>query len=611
VTVFYDYTTTFSNDTQEVTCCTLWQSPTTATCGRGLSCGAVCRAQDSTLCASGDCQNCENIEESRSYKNQITKASNNQESKNNLVSKKLSHQRNTKASNITRRACLSWGSDSSCNRCVGDNCRIKRSPGCCFHPLCRKKRKRKCSWLQNYLGTSCPKPVKHVNGSWTCEVQEVPIPTTAELSGGLVTKIDTYKVLQCRLRCSPGYASDLPPIVSCVNGMYQPYRPEEFRCEKMVALTISTDGQMEIFSDKCSKLLPNIPAMALTGHTVNLADQQLIIGAEDTDSKGWWYWSLEEPRSGILSNRWTRTKTLSAHSPRNHISFNHDKDVIYVGGTQKVGSKLQNGRIAQMEWNNFVLEEDGESFDKFVSDGCVVQLTHDIFYVLGGTDIIKNEATSRVIIINMKEQKVQERGSLVIARTQHGCALLSEAQEVTSEEAEETSYKFSILISGGLRSAQGSNIEIAEDEVFDVTAGTSEVLTQSMNTPRYNHRLIKLGEVIYSLGGQTSDGSATSSVEMREATSGLWSFHQKGLLSTSTAGLAVTGLPASAVDCQPGCSCGKVDNSRIIGGSQAQASSHPWLGLLLVRSIKYREDDLRYSKCSATLIGTQCVNRER
>ena len=437
----------------------------------------------------------------------------------------------------------------------------------------------------------------------------------------------------------------------------------------MVALTISTDGQMEIFSDKCSKLLPNIPAMALTGHTVNLADQQLIIGAEDTDSKGWWYWSLEEPRSGILSNRWTRTKTLSAHSPRNHISFNHDKDVIYVGGTQKVGSKLQNGRIAQMEWNNFVLEEDGESFDKFVSDGCVVQLTHDIFYVLGGTDIIKNEATSRVIIINMKEQKVQERGSLVIARTQHGCALLSEAQEVTSEEAEETSYKFSILISGGLRSAQGSNIEIAEDEVFDVTAGTSEVLTQSMNTPRYNHRLIKLGEVIYSLGGQTSDGSATSSVEMREATSGLWSFHQKGLLSTSTAGLAVTGLPASTVDCQPGCSCGKVDNSRIIGGSQAQvsfnrcysklnlnlmltcafqASSHPWLGLLLVRSIKYREDDLRYSKCSATLvcissltshvhvhgaqplltssnpnflpskltkpslqIGTQCVNRER
>ena len=41
-------------------------------------------------------------------------------------------------------------------------------------------------------GTSCPKPVKHVNGSWTCEVQEVPIPTTAELSGGLVTKLDTY-----------------------------------------------------------------------------------------------------------------------------------------------------------------------------------------------------------------------------------------------------------------------------------------------------------------------------------------------------------------------------------------------------------------------------------
>ena len=47
MTVFYDYTTTFSNDTMVVTCCSLWQTPTTATCGRGLSCGAVCQALDS------------------------------------------------------------------------------------------------------------------------------------------------------------------------------------------------------------------------------------------------------------------------------------------------------------------------------------------------------------------------------------------------------------------------------------------------------------------------------------------------------------------------------------------------------------------------------------
>ena len=334
---------------------------------------------------------------------------------------------------------------------------------------------------------------------------------------------------------------------------------------------------MEIFSDKCSKLLPNIPAMELSGHTVDLVDSQLIIGAEDSDSKGWWYWSLEEPRSGILSNEWIRIKTLSEHSPRNHVSFTHGKDLVFIGGDQKTQTKLQRGRTAQTEWNNFVLEdEEGTSFANFVSNGCVVKVEEDKYYILGGSDTITNEATSRIVFINMKEQKVQERGSLAIARTQHACALLSQLQPATSGETEEASYKLSILVTGGLRSTQGPTKEIAEDELFDVSAGTSQVLSQSMNTPRYDHSLMNLGEVLHSLGGRTSDGSATSSVETREAASGSWTLHPKSLLSSSPAGLAVTGLPASAVDCQPDCSCGKVDGSRIIGGAQAEVRLARW-----------------------------------
>ena len=152
MTVFYDYTTTFSNDTMAVTCCSLWQTPTTATCGRGLSCGAVCQALDSTLCASGDCHNCEKVDEGRTSRNDITKVSKYQESKNRTISKKLSHPRNTDLEAIMERACYSWGSDSGCNRCVGGGCRVKRNPGCCFHPSCRRKRKRRCSWMEKYLG---------------------------------------------------------------------------------------------------------------------------------------------------------------------------------------------------------------------------------------------------------------------------------------------------------------------------------------------------------------------------------------------------------------------------------------------------------------------------
>ena len=106
------------------------------------------------------------------------------------------------------------------------------------------------------------------------------------------------QALQCRLDCDPGYMSDLPPIISCVDGNYEPNRPQEFTCQKTVALIVSKAGEMEIFGEdsKCNRIMTNIPPLNFTGHSVSLLDNQLILGASSVASDSWRYLSLRNPR---------------------------------------------------------------------------------------------------------------------------------------------------------------------------------------------------------------------------------------------------------------------------------------------------------------------------
>ena len=39
---------------------------------------------------------------------------------------------------------------------------------------------------------------------------------TVDLNG----EVETYSALQCRLDCNTGYASDLSPLITCVEGSY-------------------------------------------------------------------------------------------------------------------------------------------------------------------------------------------------------------------------------------------------------------------------------------------------------------------------------------------------------------------------------------------------------
>ena len=90
--------------------------------------------------------------------------------------------------------------------------------------------------LCNISGNSCPQPGNIPHGSWSCQMQEIPIPDATFLDGdgntypGEWSKASskfTFKwhflsALQCRLDCNPGYVAHKTPIITCVNGEYQP-----------------------------------------------------------------------------------------------------------------------------------------------------------------------------------------------------------------------------------------------------------------------------------------------------------------------------------------------------------------------------------------------------
>ena len=368
--------------------------------------------------------------------------------------------------------------------------------------------------------------------------------------------------------CDAGYTSDLPPIISCVNGNYEPNRPGEFKCQKAVALIVSKTGEMEVFGEdsKCNRLMTNIPPLSLGGHSVSLLDNYLVIAASSVTNDGWWYHSLKDARSGLLANPWKHTKTLGNDAPVRHVSFVYEKDLVLLGGVKGTQVALQNGREENGEWNalRLTLEKDGTNFDLFTQDACVVKVRKDTFYVLGGRESSNGQMTSKVYSVNMKRQKVQEVGSLTNPRTQHACAIIPDPS------SDENNNNRLILVTGGTVDASTAN-----DEIFDTTERSSRMLDQSMNVARHNHRMVTLGQRVFALGGQRqpNDDSTLDVIEVFDPNSESWSVHTSSLISKSTDDLAVTELPISAVSCNQGCQCGVRPGARIVGGEEAEVTS--------------------------------------
>lgn len=351
--------------------------------------------------------------------------------------------------------------------------------------------------------------------------------------------------------------------MTCVDGRYEPSKPSLFTCEPALALIVSKTGEMEVFSPntKCNRKLSNIPKASFDGHSVDLLDNKLILGSLlfTSSEDSWSYFSLEDPRSGLLANKWTHTTTMTKEAPVFHTSFVHGKDLVYLGGKHNIQTKLQNGRVESGEWNIFtLLHKNGTEFTNFKSFACQIKHNKNMFLVIGGHDEGSSEASSQVILVDMKEQSVQELPSLMHPRTHHSCASVGGKK---------------ILISGGLPNGiSGQNTVIVPTELYDITTGTSQDLTDPLMTPRFGHSLVRLEESVFVLGGNTVGGLSSSSIEKFDIATGTWTKFSDSLLSTSTTGLAVTTLPSSAVGCDLGCQCGVAvtKTERIIGGQQAE-----------------------------------------
>ena len=337
----------------------------------------------------------------------------------------------------------------------------------------------------------------------------------------------------CRLHCAPGYVSQLTPLVNCMDGRYQPNRPDEFVCQPAVALIVSPEGEIEVFSPEgaCSKKLAKSEDMSGVGKSVNLLDNQLVLAGYEVEGGSWKSIALEDPRGGLLSSRLSVSSSdLGEAAPRHHITFVHGHSLYLLGGEQNTQAKLENG-----VWSNINFKWiDGTPFSSLSSGACSISINRDLFLVLGGFSGSKQQSTVRAV--NVTKQTVEERPELKHARAFHTCQILENSL---------------VLVSGG-KNPSGSLIP---DELYNPTAtGTAtQVLTADNSLSRYEHRLVRLEKTVFALGGKDETGQELTSIKKFDTATNTWLDHSQALLSNSTSGMAVTAIPRSAVDCVEEC----------------------------------------------------------
>ena len=120
---FFDSAFTFSNVSIEVGCCARDTRLTNVTCGRGTSCTGQCSAIEASLCPSGNCT--EDPEDCRP---------------NLLLAEEEGDGKGRSYATLP-----SWVFNWCTHRCP-----VRYHPSCCFHPTCRRRRWKLCSWM-NYL----------------------------------------------------------------------------------------------------------------------------------------------------------------------------------------------------------------------------------------------------------------------------------------------------------------------------------------------------------------------------------------------------------------------------------------------------------------------------
>lgn len=246
---------------------------------------------------------------------------------------------------------------------------------------------------------------------------------------------------------------------------------------------------------------------------------------------GWRYMKLDDPRRGILTNKWTDLEVVQKESSSYEKNFVNGHDLIYIQDYQNTQSNLETEALGNYK---LIWKTNSSDFTNFAKSSCGVKIARDFYLVLGGFNPTSRSPLRTILAINTTEQSVSLHGSLIHARAEHAC------------EAVEGS----IIVSGGYRNQTEKRETIVEDETYTISTRTSETLEASIM--RFGHQLILLKETVWAFGGSSQSEDHITKVEKYSSSSQSWSSHPQPLLSTAPGQLAVTAVPIGALDCIAG-----------------------------------------------------------
>ena len=288
-------------------------------------------------------------------------------------------------------------------------------------------------------------------------------------------------------------------------------------------------------------------------------DNQLLIIGDQTIGARWRYLSINAPRNGLLAPTYSEKVSSIKGSPQKHTSYTLGNKLFVIGGDQKAKAVL-NTDI----WNKLNLRWQNQStFSLFTSSACRAKMTKDSHLLIGGILSETHQILSTVLKINLTDETVEEWLPMKNPRYYHSCEFLAGSDVV--------------LISGGIEKSliHNATISILPDELYNIGAKQSALLDAASSINRYQHRLIRLQDTIFAVGGKNSLGSPMSLIERFNPTTNSWEDHKEHTISKHTGEVAVTAFPLAAIDCAVGCKCGVSGvntKSRIINGTEAKVT---------------------------------------
>ena len=187
---------------------------------------------------------------------------------------------------------------------------------------------------------------------------------------------------------------------------------------------------------------------------------------------------------------------------------------------------------------------------------------------LPNEDRSQNKAVTTVVMIDLQEETVEEMPPMKLGRVHHSCQILKLNLSLEAEEV--------ILVSGGTGtrlSAAVTQLTIQNDEIYYLNKTKEpKVLNETASLGRYQHKLLRMGDSVFAVGGKDRTKVLPSVVRVFNVDAQRWEDSGEHLKSGETGEVAVTPFPLTAVDCVEGCQCGRAasgpGSSRVVGGDE-------------------------------------------